>query len=125
MVMAPTESGPGPLASPHRADYREMCSSGASGAVRQEAVALGLPLHGTMQPTAIPEFFVRFLTEPGDRVIEPFRGTVRTGLGAGRIGRRRLVSEWILQYIRRAAELFREAAGFHLHPALHWANQPR
>lgn len=31
-VMASTESSPSPLASPHWADYREMCSSGATGA---------------------------------------------------------------------------------------------
>lgn len=87
-------------------DYREM------------AAELGLPLHGAMQPTDIPDFFIRFLTEPGDLVVDPFGGTIRTGLAAERLGRRWLVTEWILQYIRGAAELFRGFSGFEMHPAL-------
>lgn len=87
-------------------DYREM------------AAELGLPLHGAMQPTGIPDFFIRFLTEPGDLVVDPFGGTIRTGLAAERLGRRWLVTEWILQYIRGAAELFRGFSGFEMHPAL-------
>lgn len=87
-------------------DYREMASE------------LGLPLHGAMQPTDIPDFFIRFLTEPGDLVVDPFGGTIRTGLAAERLGRRWLVTEWILQYIRGAAELFRGFRNFEMHPAL-------
>ncbi|WP_059414459.1 site-specific DNA-methyltransferase [Cupriavidus basilensis] len=85
---------------------------------RQQAKALGLPVHGAMQPTAIPDFFIRFLTEPGDLVVDPFGGTIRTGLAAERLGRRWLVTEWIHQYIRGAAELFRTAPGFELNPTL-------
>ncbi|CAG2159727.1 DNA-methyltransferase [Cupriavidus numazuensis] len=94
-------------------------------AYRRESAALGLPAHGAMQPTAIPDFFIRFLSEPGDLVVDPFGGTIRTGLAAERLGRRWLVTEWILQYVRGGAELFRQANGFNLHPALQWATQPR
>ncbi|WP_432263415.1 DNA methyltransferase [Cupriavidus sp. TMH.W2] len=87
-------------------------------AYRRHARDLGLPLHGAMQPTDIPDFFIRLLTTPGELVVDPFGGTVRTGLAAERLGRRWLVTEWILQYIRGAAELFRGSAGFGLHPAL-------
>lgn len=85
-------------------------------AYRQAAKGLGLPTHGAMQPTAIPDFFIRFLTEPGELVVDPFGGTARTGLAAERLGRRWLVTEWILQYLRGAAELFRDFNGFHLNP---------
>lgn len=87
-------------------------------AYRQHAAALGVPAHGAMQPTSIPDFFIRFLTEPGDLVVDTFGGTIRTGLAAERLGRRWLVTEWILQYLRGAAELFRDFPGFGMHPAL-------
>ncbi len=89
---------------------------------RKRAKELGLPIHGAMQPTDIPDFFVRFLTEPDDLVVDPFGGTVRTGLAAERLGRRWLVTDWILEYLRGAAELFRGCSGFGLHPALASAN---
>lgn len=85
---------------------------------REHAATLGLPAHGAMQPTLIPDFFIRFLTEPGDLVVDPFGGTARTGLAAERLGRHWLVTEWILQYLRGAAELFRGFTGFDMHPAL-------
>jgi len=34
--------------------------------------ALGLPPHGAMYPTSIPDFFIRFLTEPGELVVDTF-----------------------------------------------------
>jgi DNA modification methylase len=85
---------------------------------RQQAAALGLPLHGAMQPTAIADFFIRFLSQPDDLVVDPFGGTIRTGLAAERLGRRWLVTEWIVEYLRGAAELFRHFDGFVMHPAL-------
>lgn len=87
-------------------------------AYRRHAKELGLPIHGAMQPTAIPDFFIRLLTTPEELVVDPFGGTIRSGLAAERLGRRWLVVEWMLQYIRGAAELFRDAKGFRLHPAL-------
>jgi len=87
-------------------------------AYRDHAAALGLPAHGAMQPSSIPDFFIRFLTEPDDLVVDTFGGTIRTGLTAERLGRRWMVTEWILEYLRGAAELFRDFAGFEMHPAL-------
>nr|WP_245180422.1 DNA methyltransferase [Cupriavidus sp. LEh25] len=94
-------------------------------AYRRAAQSLGLPTHGAMQPTDIPDFFTRFLSRPGDLVVDPFGGTIRTGLAAERLGRRWIATAWILQYVRGAAELFRQADGFQMHPALQWATQPR
>lgn len=87
-------------------------------AYREHAESLGLPPHGAMQPTAIADFFIRFLTEPGDLVVDTFGGTIRTGLASERLGRRWIITEWILEYMRGAAELFREAPGFWMNPAL-------
>lgn len=85
---------------------------------RNHADDLGLRAHGAMQPTDIPEFFIRFLTEPGQLVVDNFGGTGRAALASERTGRRWAISEWILQYLRGSAELFRGFPGFCLHPAL-------
>ncbi len=81
-------------------------------AYRRQAHAMGLPKHGAIQPTSIPDFFIRFLTEPGELVVDPFGGTVKTGLAAERLGRRWLVTEWMYEYLRGAAEMFTHFAGF-------------
>lgn len=83
-------------------------------AYRRAATAMGLPLHGAVMPTAVPDFWIRFLTDVDDLVVDPFGGTVRTGLAAERLGRRWLVTEWILEYLQGASSLFTGCSGFRL-----------
>ncbi|WP_420213469.1 DNA methyltransferase (plasmid) [Burkholderia aenigmatica] len=85
---------------------------------REDAQRLGLPVHGAMMPIDIPDFFIQFLTEPGDLVVDHFGGTVKTGMAAERRQRRWICFELMLDYIRVAAERFRTCAGFALHPAI-------
>lgn len=79
---------------------------------REYAKSMGLPIHGAMQPTFISDFWIRFLTEPGDLVVDPFGGTVRAGLAANRLLRRWLVTEWILQFLQGASHLFKGFEGY-------------
>lgn len=79
---------------------------------REDARALGLPVHGARQPLSIPDFLIRFLTRAGDLVIDPFGGTATTAMAAERLGRRWLVIEAMLDYLRGAAERFRTFPGF-------------
>jgi site-specific DNA-methyltransferase (cytosine-N4-specific) len=39
----------------------------------------GLPIHPARFPVALPEFFIRFLTQPGQQVLDPFAGSNVTG----------------------------------------------
>ncbi|WP_235845022.1 site-specific DNA-methyltransferase [Cupriavidus agavae] len=94
-------------------------------AYRRTAMALGLPTHGPMQPIDIPDFATRFLSAPGDLLVDPFGGTIRTGVAAERLGGRSIATEWILRYVRGAAELCRQSEGFQLDPALECATQPK
>jgi DNA modification methylase len=50
--------------------------------------AAGLPIHPARFPPAVPEFFVRFLTEEGQTVLDPFAGSNVTGQVAEGHGRR-------------------------------------
>src|SRR5205807_7426226 len=40
---------------------------------------LGLKPHSARFPKQIPDFFIRFLTDPGDTVLDPFAGSNMTG----------------------------------------------
>lgn len=61
--------------------------------------AAGLSPHPARFPAALPEFFVRFLTEPGDTVLDPFAGSNTTGEVAERLGRRWLAFESHAVYV--------------------------
>ena len=87
-------------------------------AYRRDAERLGLPIHGAMMPLSVPDFLTRFLTEPQDLVVDPFGGTMTTGMAAERLGRRWICAEIALEYVRAAAERFRLCSGFGIHPAM-------
>ena len=81
---------------------------------RNDARRLGLPVHGARQPLSIADFLVRFLSDVGDLIVDPFGGTVTTGMAAERLGRRWLVVEAMLDYLRASAERFKGFEGFQL-----------
>jgi site-specific DNA-methyltransferase (cytosine-N4-specific) len=59
----------------------------------------GLPIHPARFPAAVPEFFVRFLTEPGQLVLDPFAGSNMTGHVCERLERRWLSIEINPDYV--------------------------
>lgn len=85
---------------------------------RKDAAALGLPAHGAPMPLSLAEFLISFLTEPGELVVDPFGGTLKTARAAENLNRAWVVTEWILDYIRAGAERFRMAPGFRLSESL-------
>ncbi len=61
--------------------------------------AAGLPIHPARFPPPVPEFFIRFLTEPGQTVLDPFAGSNVTGHVAEKLGRRWLAVEINREYV--------------------------
>ena len=61
--------------------------------------AAGLTIHPARMPPELPEFFVRFLTRPGDVVCDPFGGSNTTGQVAEQLGRRWLSFEVREEYV--------------------------
>jgi site-specific DNA-methyltransferase (cytosine-N4-specific) len=59
----------------------------------------GLPIHPARFPREIPEFFIRFLTRPGQLVLDPFAGSNVTGQAAEALGRRWLSIEINADYV--------------------------
>jgi len=72
--------------------------------------AAGLKVHPARFPSALPEFFIKLCTEPGELVVDPFAGSNTTGYVAEKLGRRWIASELDPEYVR-ASELRFTAAG--------------
>jgi DNA modification methylase len=59
----------------------------------------GLPIHPARFPNGVPEFFIRFLTDPGQLVVDPFAGSNVTGFEAEKLNRQWLSIEINADYI--------------------------
>lgn len=55
--------------------------------------------HPARFPMALPDFFIRLMSLPGQLVLDPFGGTGTTGVAAERLGRRWLMSELDETYV--------------------------
>ncbi len=68
----------------------------------------GVQAHPARFPEALPEFFTKFLTEPGDLVVDVFAGSNTTGAKAEQLGRRWLAIECDRDYVISSAFRFME-----------------
>jgi DNA modification methylase len=68
----------------------------------------GHGIHPARFPREVPEFFVKFLTEPGDLVLDPFSGSNMTGAVAEELGRKWLAFEQNDDYIQGSIGRFAE-----------------
>lgn len=55
---------------------------------RKSVKKSGVKAHPAMFPSALPDFFIRLLTEEGDKVLDPFAGSNATGAVADGLGRK-------------------------------------
>lgn len=67
--------------------------------------AAGVKPHPARFPAQLPEFFIRFLTDPGDLVVDIFAGSNTTGMVAESLGCRRMSFDIEQKYL--AASVFR------------------
>ncbi len=72
--------------------------------------AAGIAPHPARFPPPVPEFFIRFLTEPGQVVLDPFGGSNVTGQVAESLGRRWISIEINEEYVAGSRLRFAEAA---------------
>ena len=68
----------------------------------------GIKPHPARFPAALPEFFVRMLTDKGDLVIDPFAGSCVTGEVCERLRRKWVCVEMREEYLRGALGRFEE-----------------
>ena len=69
---------------------------------------VGVNAHPSRFPTKLPQFFINFLTEEGDIVLDIFSGSNTTGEVAERMNRRWLSFEVNRQYVAASAFRFLE-----------------
>jgi site-specific DNA-methyltransferase (cytosine-N4-specific) len=67
--------------------------------------AINIPAHPARFPQKLPLFFISFLTEPGDTVLDIFAGSNTTGAAAESVQRRWIAFEQNLSYL--SASVFR------------------
>jgi len=65
-----------------------------------------LPVHPARFPASIPEYFIRFLTNEGDLVVDPFAGSCVTGEAAESLNRRWMCCEISEEYLKGARARF-------------------
>lgn len=70
-----------------------------------------LPVHPARFPVALPEFFIRMLSDRGDLVVDPFAGSCVTGEVADRLQRRWICVELIPAYVEGAKGRFTAQPG--------------
>jgi site-specific DNA-methyltransferase (cytosine-N4-specific) len=68
----------------------------------------GIEVHPARFPDLLPDHFIRFLTNPGDRVLDPFAGSCVTGMVAERLKRKWVCVELNKDYIEGAKIRFRD-----------------
>lgn len=64
----------------------------------RESRRLGRKVHPARFPAELPRFFIEFLTQPGDVVLDPFAGSNTTGAVAEQLGRRWIAVERSREY---------------------------
>ena len=99
-----------------------------------ECRRLGIKPHNARFPFKLPDFFIKFLTEPGDLVCDPFAGSNTTGAAAEAAGRRWVSCDLDAEgrfagsYVRTSAFWFQNARfepGFEAPPVGNWQSKPR
>lgn len=74
----------------------------------KESKRQGQKVHPARFPAELPRFFIEFLTEPGEIVLDPFAGSNTTGAIAERLGRRWLAIEKDRNYAKDSELRFQE-----------------
>lgn len=70
----------------------------------------GLKIHPARFPAALPDFFLRLLTDEGDLVVDPFGGSNTTGMVAEGLRRRWIVVDEVQEYLEASKFRFDELA---------------
>jgi DNA modification methylase len=92
----------------------EISNTRSSEAYLSRCKESGIAPHPARFPAELPEFFIKFLSEPGEIVVDPFAGSNVTGATAERLGRRWMSCEQNADYVAgsrfRFDEIVRKAA---------------
>ncbi|MCI0376717.1 MAG: site-specific DNA-methyltransferase, partial [Gemmataceae bacterium] len=80
-------------------DLLRFGNNSANDAYTERCKTEGMKIHPARFPSALPDFFIRFLTEENDIVVDPFAGSNNTGAAAERLQRRWIAIEKVRAYL--------------------------
>jgi site-specific DNA-methyltransferase (cytosine-N4-specific) len=83
-------------------------NSESNGSYLKYCKALGLKGHPARFPITLPEFYINFLTDPNDLVVDIFAGSNTTGFAAEQLGRRWVTIELSPKYMATSVLRFSE-----------------
>lgn len=89
----------------------EIANTDSNSAYLQRCREADIPIHPARFPADLPRFFIEFLTEPGDLVLDPFAGSNVTGAVAEEEERRWIAFELVSDYLEGARFRFDATAG--------------
>lgn len=101
-VLVPPEAESLPL------EVLPIANTASRGRYRQRCKEEGQTLHPAVMPELLVEFFIQFLTDEGDTVMDPFAGSNTTGAVAERLDRRWLGIEASPEYVESSRLRFAE-----------------
>jgi len=87
-------------------DMLKFGNNAANDRYTERCKAAGLKIHPARFPAALPEFFIKLVTEPGDLVLDPFAGSNTTGAVAEGLGRRWIAIDQVAEYLRASSFRF-------------------
>lgn len=87
-----------------------LANTESNGFYQQMCRKKGLKVHPARFPLAFAEFFIKFLTDPGDVVYDPFGGSNTTGAAAEQLHRKWLITELSQEYLDGSKFRFMEGA---------------
>ena len=80
-------------------DLLKFGNNSANDAYTEQCKKAGIKIHPARFPTALPEFFIKLLTNGGDVVLDPFAGSNTTGAVAEKLQRRWIAIENVEAYL--------------------------
>jgi len=83
----------------HASDFLKFGNNAANDAYALGCKENNIKMHPARFPEAIPEFFIKLLTDEGDVVLDPFAGSNTTGSIAQRLKRRWIAIEQVQEYL--------------------------
>lgn len=78
----------------------------SNGRYQDHCRAENIAIHPARFPAQLPEYFIRFLTDPGDLVVDPFGGSCVTGVVAENLKRKWVCCELSEEYLMGAKARF-------------------
>ena len=84
----------------------QIANSESNGKYYSRCKAVGTKQHPARFPAKLPEFFIRFLTDPGDLVVDIFAGSNTTGWVAEKEGRQWLAFDTEREYLASSSFRF-------------------